>query len=253
MMPAMDAIAQVESFQRILQAAGALERARAQKAYLKSELDFSGVTIPFLRSTAKSFRRTHQDLSRELLIDLVEALWQTRSHDLRSLGIALLELYVGSLEPEDMALVERLLRRSATWDHVDWLSTKVAAALVERYPQVRDVLESWSQEPDHEPRAGFWLRRAAMLSLLPALRAGRGDFELFASFASAMREEKEFFIRKAIGWVLRDTSKKRPQLTYDFLDRHLPAISGLTLREGSKYLPKEQRRDLLAGYRARGR
>ena len=100
------------------------------------------------------------------------------------------------------------------------------------------VLLRWSIDPD------FWIRRASMLSLLPALRAGGGDFDLFASFASRMVSEKEFFIRKAIGWVLRDVSKKRPQLAYDFLDLHLNEVSGLTFREGSKYLPSEMRDEL---------
>ena len=56
--------------------------------------------------------------------------------------------------------------------------------------------------------------------------------------------EKEFFIRKAIGWVLRDVSKKRPDIAFGFLSEHVREVSGLTLREGSKYLPEEQRETL---------
>ncbi|MCW8985101.1 MAG: DNA alkylation repair protein, partial [Thermoanaerobaculales bacterium] len=99
-------------------------------------------------------------------------------------------------------------------------------------------LERWSRDGD------FWVRRASMLAQLPALRAGGGDFDLFASFASRMVGEREFFIRKAIGWVLRDVSKKRPELAYGFLSEHVNEISGLTLREGSKYLPEEQQESL---------
>jgi len=55
----------------------------------------------------------------------------------------------------------------------------------------------------------FWLRRSAMLGLLRPLRAGGGDFERFARYADAMLEEKEFFVRKAIGWVLREVAKRR--------------------------------------------
>jgi 3-methyladenine DNA glycosylase AlkD len=56
--------------------------------------------------------------------------------------------------------------------------------------------------------------------------------------------EKEFFIRKAIGWVLRDVSKKRPELAYAFLANHIHEVSGLTLREGAKYLSEAQREEL---------
>ena len=72
----------------------------------------------------------------------------------------------------------------------------------------------------------------------------RPVFELFASFASQMVGEREFFIRKAIGWVLRDVSKKRPDLAFNFLLNHVQEVSGLTLREGSKYLPDEDRERL---------
>jgi 3-methyladenine DNA glycosylase AlkD len=60
---------------------------------------------------------------------------------------------------------------------------------------------------------------------------------LFAEIAAPMLEEKEFFIRKAIGWVLREVSKKRPALVFDFIREHGARASGLTRREAMKYLP----------------
>jgi 3-methyladenine DNA glycosylase AlkD len=126
------------------------------------------------------------------------------------------------------------------------LCTKIAAPVVKSDPEATTpILERWSADDD------FWLRRASLLAQLPALSAGGGDFELFASFAAGMVEEKEFFIRKAIGWVLRDVSKKRPQLAYEFLSEHIHEVSGLTLREGSKYLPEEQRDELRRCFRDR--
>jgi 3-methyladenine DNA glycosylase AlkD len=56
--------------------------------------------------------------------------------------------------------------------------------------------------------------------------------------------EREFFIRKAIGWVLREVSKKRPKPVFEFLREHREEVSGLTLTEGAKYLPAAQRRAL---------
>jgi 3-methyladenine DNA glycosylase AlkD len=59
-----------------------------------------------------------------------------------------------------------------------------------------------------------------------------------------MLGEREFFIRKAIGSVLREVSKKRPTLAFEFLREHRDEMSGLTLSEGAKYLPSARRRDL---------
>ena len=76
---------------------------------------------------------------------------------------------------------------------------------------------------------------------------------MFAQFASGIVEENEFFIRKAIGWVLREVAKKPPELRYTFLDEHIDRVSGLTLREGAKYLSATQQAALKERYRARPR
>ena len=103
-----------------------------------------------------------------------------------------------------------------------------------RYPSAVRTVRRWAKDRD------FWVRRTALLSLLLPLRRGEGDFELFTELAVPMLGEKEFFIRKAIGWVLRDVSKKRPELAFGFLHEHINEVSGLTIREGSKYLSKKQ-------------
>jgi 3-methyladenine DNA glycosylase AlkD len=87
----------------------------------------------------------------------------------------------------------------------------------------------------------FWIRRSALLALLSGLRRGEGDFERFSRYADAMLDEKEFFIRKAIGWVLRDTGRKRPKLVRDWLAPRLARVSGVTLREAVKPLSAEDR------------
>jgi len=234
----------VRELEHDLRDVGDEERARGAKAYLKSDLEFIGVAAKPLRKVARDFLGRHPGYDGAWLKELAVVLWQRPVFELKAVAVALLERNVRMLEVADLELVEDLLRRSHTWALVDWLCTKVAAHLVERDPAVTEpTLRRWSTDDD------FWIRRASMLAQLPALRAGGGDFELFASLASSMVEEKEFFIRKAIGWVLRDVSKKRPQLAYGFLIEHIDEVSGLTFREGSKYLPEQQRAEL---HRRRG-
>jgi 3-methyladenine DNA glycosylase AlkD len=235
----MKAVHQAEKLERELRAIGDTERAAGAKAYLKSDLEFIGVAAQPLRSVARAFLAEHPEIDRPALIALVQTLWKRPIFDLRAVAVALLERRTRDLVTADLGLVENLLRRSHTWALVDWLCTKVAAPLVDADPEAAAVvLERWSRDED------FWIRRSSLLAQLPALRAGGGDFELFASFASRMVDEREFFIRKAIGWVLRDVSRKRPDLSYAFLSEHVHEVSGLTLREGSKYLPKRQREAL---------
>jgi 3-methyladenine DNA glycosylase AlkD len=86
----------------------------------------------------------------------------------------------------------------------------------------------------------FWVRRSALLALLVPLRRGEGDFARFGRYAEAMLEEHEFFVRKAIGWVLRDTATKRPDLVYAWLEPRAGRASSVTVREAVKHLSDER-------------
>ena len=235
-----DPASEIEGFSRGYRRLGSADRARGEKAYLKSPLRFHGVTVPQIRATAAAFVKDHPGLERRDLRSLIEGLFATEFHDLHTTGIAILEHERALLGATDRPWLIDLVRRSANWAHVDWLSTKVIGSVISRIPRRARarILESWARSPD------LWTRRAALLAQLDELRAGRGDFALFETLAARMLEEREFFIRKAIGWVLRDVSKKRPDLVFDFLLRHRGKVSGLTFREGSRKLPASLRAGL---------
>jgi 3-methyladenine DNA glycosylase AlkD len=78
---------------------------------------------------------------------------------------------------------------------VDPLAASVVGRLAERCPQLGVVLDRWVTDDD------FWIRRSALLALLGGLRRGEGDFVRFARYADSMLANKQFFGRKAIGWV----------------------------------------------------
>jgi 3-methyladenine DNA glycosylase AlkD len=219
-------------------AEGNAARAAAEKAYLKSELRFHGVTAPQVRRAAVEFCRAEKTPSRAALIALVDALYETDWFDLRSAGLAVLEARIGLLLASDADWLLSLVRRSANWAQVDWLSVHMIGRLVEAHPKLKTKLRRWARDRD------FWVRRASLLALLLGLRRGDGDFALFAELAAPMLEEREFFIRKAIGWVLREASKKQPELTHAFLRQHRERVSGLTLKEGARRLPARLRDSL---------
>ncbi len=231
-----------------LRATGKPERAESEKRYLKSELRFFGVTMPEVKRVAKEFRKQHAQIERAQLIALVEALWASDVHELHMAAVELLQLYSGLPQVEDVILIERMLRTSYTWAYVDSLATTVVGGLVERHPGLGKTLDRWSSDDD------FWVRRSAMLALLLPLRRGTGDWPRFARFADAMLDERELFIRKAIGWVLREASKRSPQRVFDYLissrgpgqPPRAAVASGVTLREAVKYLSVAERDQVLA-------
>lgn len=236
----MDVKAEAELLTRELEALGAPERADKEKAYLKSALTHWGVGNPAMRNVAKAWKRANPEPDHDALVALVERLWSAPIYELRFLAMLLLELHPKRLVAGDIALLERLVRESKTWALVDNIATAIVGPLVVRSPALNATLDRWASDPD------FWIRRSAMLALLVPLRKGGGDFERFARYADAMLEEKEFFIRKAIGWILRETARKRPDLVYAWLAPRAHRASGLTVREATKYLPEVQREELLA-------
>ena len=221
--------------ERTLTARGVPARAVAEKAYLKSELIHLGVAMPLIRAAVKAVDVP----DRAALREAVTALWARGIHECRAAAIELLVQHQALLGTRDVPLVERLLRDSATWAYVDVLAARIMGGLVVADPRLAKVLDRWATD------ANFWIRRAAMLALLGPLRAGGGDFARFARYADAMLDEKEFFIRKAIGWILRDTARKRPALVYAWLAPRIARASGVTVREAVKYLPAKQRAELL--------
>jgi 3-methyladenine DNA glycosylase AlkD len=221
------------------------ERAAGAKRYLKSDLDFLGVAVPDLRREVRTWAKAHPDLDRNGLSRLCRALWQRDIHELRIFAIELLRARKDCLECSDIALLEWMLRRSNTWAYVDAIAVHLVGPMVERCPQISKQLDRWARDDS------FWLRRSAMLALLLPLRRGSGDWKRFERYADAMLEEREFFIRKAIGWVLREVSKRDPQRVSRFVTPRVDRVSGVTIREAVKYLTEEDRKRLLSAYRSR--
>jgi len=225
-------------FEQRYRAAGSAKSAVGTKAYLKSDLRFYGTTMPEIRRAANEFAREHPDLTRAELRKIVDELWSTDVFELRSAGIALLSKYAELLTERDLTWLLGFVRRSKTWAHVDWLAADVIGGVVGESRTALRRLPAWARDEN------FWVRRTALLAQLRTLSHEAGDFPLFARLAAPMLGEREFFIRKAIGWILREVSKKRPDLTFVFLRENLNKVSGLTLSEGAKYLPAAQRREL---------
>jgi 3-methyladenine DNA glycosylase AlkD len=214
-------------------------RAEFEKKYHKSDLRFLGSGIPPVRSECMRFYRANKLIARADLDLLLSSLWNTNCHELRSVAICLMVCYSQLFTSRDLPYVRQLIRDASGWAHVDWLAVDLLGSIYTRYPTIESKLRRWSTDQD------FWVRRASILALLDEARHGnRKAFGLFDEFASSMIEEKEFFIRKAIGWILREVSKKQPQWSFDFLMRHRETASGLTMREGSKYLPESQQKRL---------
>jgi 3-methyladenine DNA glycosylase AlkD len=220
---------------------GSAARAAQEKRYLKSDLEFIGVGVPDIRRVVKAAVREHLAargergvrLDRDAAVAWALVLWHEPVHERRAAAIEILQLAVTNLTAADLATLERLIRDARTWAYVDGLAGNIAGAVA-----LRDA-SSWKRVDDWAADENFWVRRSALLSLLPGIRAGRPELARFVRYADPMLAEREFFIRKAIGWVLREISRRDPGWVAGWTADHVAELSGVTFREAVRHLPPE--------------
>jgi 3-methyladenine DNA glycosylase AlkD len=219
---------------------GSPERAAGEQKYLKSDMRFLGANLADIRRVARAVSADPK-LDRTATLRLVEALWREPVFERRMVASLLLEFHAPDLRSEDLALIERMIRGSKTWALVDVLSGDVIGEMGLRL-KIRRTLDRWARDED------FWIRRSSLLAELKPLKHG-APFEPFGRRADVMLDETEFFIRKAIGWVLRETSKRRPDEVYDWIAPRTDRASGVTMREAVKYLDADRASRLMQGYK----
>lgn len=218
---------------------GKARRAAGSKAYLKSDLRFLGNDTATLRQEARRWRTAHAEWDLDASCRLTEALWRREVFELRSFALVLLVKRAAEFEPRHLDLLERLLRDSHTWALVDEIAPRLVGPLLVRHPrEAGRVLDRWARDPD------FWMRRAALLSLLLPMRRGEGDWKRFERYAEPLVDDTEFFIRKAIGWILREAVAHEPGRVAAFVEQRAARLSGVTWREATRKLPPRERRRL---------
>ena len=205
-------------------------RAEPMKAYLLNQFEFLGLSAPVRRSAVKNIGKVQWQSSADLLA-AAELLWQTPEREYRYTAVDLLRQHSQLLNVNDLPALQVLLLREPWWETVDGLSAVIAEVMhvaVRQRTNAAKVMDVWLKHPSH------WVRLSAMLHQL-GWRLDTDSTRLFG-YALQLAEEKEFFIRKAIGWALRDYARWNPQTVIDFLRANRERLSGLTVREAAKHL-----------------
>lgn len=210
----------------VLRAAADPARAPGQQAYMKSTMPFLGVRVPEARAIARACAKGCADA--QVLRGAALSLWRTATHrEERYAAQALLAARSLRGDLDLLPVHEEMIRTGAWWDHVDEAAHRLAE-LLDAHPDVMAVeMRVWADDAD------FWMRRAAIISQLG--RKSRTDRALLTDTIEANIRESEFFLRKAIGWALREYAKTDPAWVRAFVAQH-PDLSPLSRREALKNL-----------------
>ena len=197
--------------------------APGQQAYMKSTMPFLGVRVPAVRAVVKQHARGITDS--DLLRDAALRLWREAVHrEERYAATALTGQRPLRAQLDMLDAHEEMIRTGAWWDHVDEVAGRVTDTLDAHPVEVTQLLLAWTGDED------MWIRRASIISQLR--RKDDTDRQLLTIAIESNLEESEFFIRKAIGWALRDYAKTDQQWVRDFVDSH--DLSPLSRREALK-------------------
>ena len=208
------------------------ENARAMAAYMKSEMPFYGVKTPDRRPISREAVRRFPPEDRQAYERGVLALWRLPHREEKYAAIAYARGFRAHIGLASLPLYERLVREGRWWDFIDEIAAHlVGKVLLDHRDDVRPLMDRWVADDD------MWIRRTAILSQLRHKQ--RTDAERLFAYCLARAHEKEFFIRKAIGWALRQYSYAAPEVVRNFLVEHRDRLSPLSVREGAKRLARE--------------
>jgi len=170
---------------------------------------------------------------------LASELWDSKWFEEQVVGLLLLEKIAKDFTPVDLPYIKKMVGECEGWGPLDWISTRMLGVLALNYgDQIYPKVRTWTKSKH------LWTRRAAILiHVLPARKKKLNAESALDTFAELLHE-KEFFIRKAIGWTLREISKHYPEVTFEFLKEYWKEASGLTLREGTRRLPEKMKKEL---------
>lgn len=198
-----------------------------QKAYMRNQFEFYGLKSPDRRILQKPFLIKEFLPPKEELEPIVKMLWQKPERDYQLFVMDFVLKYVKQFEKEDIELLEYMVINKSWWDTVDMIAVKLMGAYFKTYPEARKTyVEKWLQSQN------IWLQRSALLF---QLKYKKGlDSELLSYSINALLGSKEFFINKAIGWVLREYSRTDSKWVMEFV--HKTTLSSLSKREALRLI-----------------
>ncbi len=206
------------------------ENAEAMTRYMKNKFSFLGIKSSPRRLIFGKFLELNQGadpLTAHSVVAFVRDCWSYSDREMHYCGVDLLVLKQNLLTPDHLADLEWLAAHNAWWDTVDLLATKVMGPLLRRHPEVIETwISRWMNSRD------VWLQRCCILFQLKYKQGT--DTDQLAGVITDLKDHPDFFIRKAIGWILREYSKTSPQFVLHFVATH--QLAPLSHREGLKHL-----------------
>ena len=208
-------------------------RGKQMRAYMRHQFPFLGIMkterVRLSRAALAGLDRpTEKDVAAVAI-----ACWKRDAREYQYAGIWYARRNAAVLGPGFLAVAKRLITTKSWWDTVDDLAANVVGGLVAGHPRLATTMDDWIASKN------LWLARTALIHQLRF----RTDTDAERLFDYCMRRanDTEFFIRKAIGWALREYSKTDEQAVLAFVRERRQELSPLSRREAMKWIEAPRR------------
>lgn len=216
----------VAAVQAALRPLADAERAGPMRAYMKDQFPFLGIATPVRRQAVAFLGREFQGDA----LAVAQSLWALPEREYQYVACDLLRRHVHGLTDAGLHVLSELILDKSWWDTVDSLAVTVGS-LVMQYPHLIARMDAWIEDDS------LWIRRVALLFQL-AWKSETDQERLF-DYCLRRAGDTDFFIRKAIGWALRQYARENPTAVARFVRSHETQLSGLSIREAMKHLKGE--------------
>lgn len=202
------------------------EQALKMAAYMKNQFPFLGIPTPERKRLCTVYFK-YEKAQKRIDWQAIERLWMMPEREFQYVAADYLCMMQSFLSEQDLPRLQKLVITKSWWDSVDSLDTIIGNIC---FPSqtVDDTMLAWSKADN------IWLRRVAIDHQL--LRKEKTKQDLLKQILLNNLNQSEFFINKAMGWILRDYSKTNPDWVRAFIAENKADLSKLTIREAEKYL-----------------
>jgi 3-methyladenine DNA glycosylase AlkD len=217
----------VREVQREFEALRNPELAVPMARYMLDQFPFLGIRTPVVTAALHPILLAAKPaIDEPFLAEAVRKLWRRPEREYHHAAAYILHRCEKRLTPVSLPLLRELILEKSWWDSVDALATRCVGPLVARYPKLRGEMDAWSTDEN------MWIRRTAIIHQLGC--KDRTDVERLFEYCAANAHDREFFIRKAIGWALRQYARTDARAVIRFVEGH-PELSNLSKREALKH------------------
>ena len=195
--------------------------------YMKDKFEYYGIKSPKRKEISKPFFIKNNLPDRHDVPEIINELWAQPQRELQYFAMVLLQKYAKTSSADWIDLYEKLIVQKSWWDTVDGLAAWNVGDHFRQFPeQISPYTKKWMDS------GNMWLQRTCLIFQLRY--KDKTDFKLLKSFIIPLASSKEFFIRKAIGWALRQYSKTNPLAVKEFVNEQ--PLSNLSYREATRLM-----------------